>query len=206
MRGSLKLAIAVCISILCHSLLFAAAVLFEVAPRLLKNAIPQTVRAHINGFSMVVVQAAIGSSITGSLEQTATDIPLALPDVLESPPLASMETAFGVDTTSQYYYQPEELTERPSVTKNTTSDELAEVAGLVPEEIVIALYINEIGRVDSVEIVRPILPDAIRNKVLEVFEKIEFQPAKIANVAVKSRMIIAVGLEEMDGLADSKVQ
>lgn len=117
-----------------------------------------------------------------------------------SAPLASMSSLNhpvfeGLIRSEPYYFGTTELTEKPHVLLDVSPILSSGLLGTFPKLAVLRLLINEYGDVDQVVIEEHDLTDPIQQLVIEAFSKAKFEPGKIDDVAVKSRLRIEVSLE-----------
>lgn len=93
------------------------------------------------------------------------------------------------------FFDPWQLTEPPRPLREPPLDLLHPVLAR-PGVAILVLYIDESGRVASVEIDSATLPPATAERAAAIFGGLPFSPGRIGATAVKSRVRITVGAEE----------
>lgn len=96
-----------------------------------------------------------------------------------------------------HYFQSGELTEKPQIVHDDSSNVLLALPGVPAQSAVLRLLINENGDIDRVEIDETFLPEYAERLVTDAFSKIKFRPGKIDDVPVKSQLRIVVELEDV---------
>lgn len=101
------------------------------------------------------------------------------------------QSAFGIPL--PHYYEPNEVSDRAQPRDDIVLDPpaLAQFPGA--GRIVLALFINEEGRVDMVEVLSTdIETNTLQDSLVNQFRSAQFSPARINGQAVKSKMKIEV--------------
>ena len=118
----------------------------------------------------------------------------ALP-ALEVEPRPMSERAHGSDVLpvpAPAYYTADKLTKRPRPVVQPKLDVPREIARAVTGRVIVKLWINELGSVDSVEVESSNLPTTISGMVAEAFQKVPFEPGEIDGRRVGTLMSIEV--------------
>ena len=97
-----------------------------------------------------------------------------------------------------YYYSLKQLTEKPRVVEDATTNMNLVLPGVETQNVILRLLINEQGAIDQVEIEHSTLMSDIEPIVTAAFAKLRFSPGKIDGVAVKCQLQIEVSLENAD--------
>ncbi len=97
-----------------------------------------------------------------------------------------------------YYFQVNELTERPNVLLDISPDLAFFLPNGLSQVAILRLLINEYGDIDQVAIENSVLSAQTQDLVRDAFAKIKFSPGKINEVPVKSQLKIEVILEGAD--------
>lgn len=127
--------------------------------------------------------------------------PTALPTIDTGPAIATAaeiapNAAAPVDI--PYYYSLKQLTEKPRVIEDATTNMTLILPGVENQNLILRLLINEQGGVDQVEIEQSTLDKDVSAVVTGGFGKLRFLPGKIDGVAVKCQLRIEVSLENAD--------
>lgn len=121
---------------------------------------------------------------------TDTDATSDTPTPEDPPYPGSSQPMFGLPLFP--YHDPAELTEHAKVLNDINLD-LPELNGMSDAgKVVLTLFINETGSVDSVEIETTDFDSALSQALARQFSGGIFQPAQISSATVKSRMRIEV--------------
>ncbi len=112
-------------------------------------------------------------------------------------PASAQVAAIDADTAPDlpYYYSLKQLTERPSVIEDATTDMRLILPGIESQSVILRLLINEAGAIDQVEVEHSNLRPEVEPIVLGAFNRLRFTPGKIDGIAVKSQLKIEVMLE-----------
>jgi len=97
--------------------------------------------------------------------------------------------------TAPYYFQIDELTEKPRVLHDIAPVLSLGLPDAVSQSLVLRLLINELGGIDEVVIEDSHLPASVQQLVKDALVKITFESGKIDNIPVKSQLKIEVTLE-----------
>jgi hypothetical protein len=158
------------------------------------------------------------TAAASTLTTTATPAPAATPqpDTLPNPPaLPANDTSPAIATSAipiaselapnaaapidiPYYYSLKQLTEKPRVIEDATTNMTLILPGVENQNLILRLLINEQGGVDQVEIEQSTLDKDVSAVVTGGFGKLRFLPGKIDGVAVKCQLRIEVSLENAD--------
>lgn len=93
------------------------------------------------------------------------------------------------------YVDARQLTELPRLLSEPPLDLLLSVLAR-PGVVRLMLYIDQSGRVTSVEVDSTTLPQEATERAVAVFSAVRFSPGRIAGLAVRSRIAVVVGAEE----------
>lgn len=94
------------------------------------------------------------------------------------------------------YFRPQELTGKPFILQDVSSDLALRLFGVPLQSVVLRLLINEQGDIDRVIIEDSDLPEQTERSVVEAFSRMKFYPGKIGATAVKTQLGIKVSIEE----------
>ena len=100
-----------------------------------------------------------------------------------------------------YYFHSGELSEKPHVAYDSTSDLNLALTSDLAKSALLRLQINEHGEVDQVIIDHSNFSEAEQRLLIASFSKMKFQPGKIADIPVKSEMRIEVMTEKTAPIA-----
>ena len=103
--------------------------------------------------------------------------------------------AAGVVAIPASYLDPSQLTELPHPLEEPPLDLLLPLLAR-PGVARLILYIDESGRVASVDVESATLPPNVAQSAAQIFAGVRFSPGRIGISAVKSRVRITVGAEE----------
>ncbi len=121
------------------------------------------------------------------------DLRLARPGSVE--PLPSSNRARGtghLPISAPGYYRSDELTKPPRPTSEPKLQIPRSVARTVSGKVVLRLWINELGNVDSVEVEDSNLPQTVSKMVAEAFGEVHFSAGELDGRRVRSLMRIEV--------------
>jgi len=90
------------------------------------------------------------------------------------------------------YYRTDELTRPPRPTSEPRLDVPKSVARSVSGKVVLKLWINELGRVESVEVESSNVPETVSATAAAAFGKLRFVPGEIDGRRVRTLMTIEV--------------
>jgi hypothetical protein len=93
------------------------------------------------------------------------------------------------------FLDPSQLTEHPKPLKEPSVHLLLPMlarSGMAR----LVLYIDELGRVTSVEVDSATLPPATVDRAVAIFSVVPFSPGRVDGIAVKTKVRITVGAEE----------
>ena len=93
------------------------------------------------------------------------------------------------------FLDPAQLTEHPKPLKEPAVHLLLPMlarSGMAR----LVLYIDELGRVTSVEVDSATLPPATVDRAVAIFSEVPFSPGRVDGIAVKTKVRITVGAEE----------
>lgn len=93
------------------------------------------------------------------------------------------------------FLDPSQLTEKPKPLKEPPVDLLLPILAR-PGVARLVLYIDELGRVTSVEVDSATLPPAAVGRAVAIFAAVRFSPGRVDGTAVKTKVRITVGAEE----------
>ncbi len=94
-----------------------------------------------------------------------------------------------------HYFRLSELTDKPRVAQDVASGLILVVHDIPSQPVILRLFVNEQGGVDRVAIEDSQLPEKNERQIMEVFSKLQFQPGKIEELAVRSQFRVEVLLE-----------
>lgn len=89
-----------------------------------------------------------------------------------------------------YYFQSQELTEKPRVFRDIPADMVIVLPDVPTQPVIARLYINEHGDIDKVELENSELGEEAQRFVTNAFAKIKFVPGRIDGAQVKSQLKI----------------
>jgi TonB family protein len=140
---------------------------------------------------------ASGSAATAAgkpATQTRAAVPPARPKASEEPPPA-LNRPRGIDLLpipAPTYYTTDQLTKPPRPTSQPELDVRREIARAVSGKVILKLWIDEQGKVDSVEVESSNLPEALSGTTAAAFGNLHFVPGEIEGRRVRTLMRIEV--------------
>ena len=93
------------------------------------------------------------------------------------------------------FLDPAQLTEHPKPLKEPAVHLLLPMLARSGTARLV-LYIDELGRVTSVEVDAATLPPATVDRAVAIFSAVPFSPGRVDGIAVKTKVRITVGAEE----------
>lgn len=103
-----------------------------------------------------------------------------------------------------YYYPPRQLHQKPQVIEDIESNMSLTLPGIETQNVILRLFINELGAIDHVDVEQSSLTTDAVAAVSGAFGKLRFTPGKIDGVAVKSQLKIEVLLENAEASKTGK--
>lgn len=125
----------------------------------------------------------------------STDRPIDPPQAVEQKPSEAISILPVLTPTEARYFEPDELTEKPHVLRDSTPDQAIVLPDIFPQPAIVHLLINEQGDIDKVMIDESFLSDEAKRFVIEAFAKTKFYPGKLGDMPVKSQLKIEVRLD-----------
>lgn len=110
-------------------------------------------------------------------------------------PRPALDRARGIDLLpipAPTYYTTDELTKPPRPSSEPKLDVPRAIARAVSGKVILKLWINELGNVDSVEVESSNLPETISGMAAAAFGKLRFVPGEIDGMRVRTLMRIEV--------------
>lgn len=114
----------------------------------------------------------------------------AQPDASAAPAAAQAEVAAGL-LPGMRYYLPTEL-QRPPAAQQPVEPESPAESGWREGSVVLRLFINELGTVDEVMVVRAEPSGVFEKSAIAAFGSARFSPGMLAGAAVKSQLLVEV--------------
>ena len=112
--------------------------------------------------------------------------PMPVEDLSIDPVVSVLETR---------YFRPEELTEKPFMLEDAAPNQVLVLPDIFPQPVILDLYINEQGTIDQVVMQESFLSEDAKRFVVDSFAKTRFNPGRMGDRPVKSRLTIEVRLE-----------
>jgi len=103
-----------------------------------------------------------------------------------------------------YYFRPDQLTTKPFVLQDISSDLGSNLFGVAPQSTILRLLINEYGDIDRVIAEGHDLPEKVKNLLIQAFSKAKFSPGRINGTSVKSQLKIRVAIESATPTAENR--
>lgn len=94
-----------------------------------------------------------------------------------------------------YYFQPDELTEKPRLLLDIPTDRIDNLPDISPPPAIARLLISEQGDIDKVLIENSSLSEKAKQFVIDSFSKVKFQPGKLGDMPVRSELRIEILLK-----------
>jgi len=99
--------------------------------------------------------------------------------------------------TKPHYFRARELTEKPYILNDVSSNASLNLPGVPAQSAVLRLLINERGDIDRVVVEKSYLPDYAAQLVVDAFSKAKFHPGQIGKIPVNSQLRIEITLENV---------
>lgn len=96
-----------------------------------------------------------------------------------------------------HYFRSSELSERPRVQQDISSDLGLSFADVPAQTVILRLFINEEGSIDRVVAEESYLPPDRMDILIDAFSQVKFHPGIRNSVPVKSQLKIAVRLDSL---------